>query len=168
MLRRMDSGLALRAPRNDADAHYRLYCLSGPRQAGLLLPSLSLKGRAERSGATLRPCSPDAPWTMHAGKRKHGRKVTPHVPHTTVLSACNSQRGHGLGLLTERLARHVAGSLGRPPRLRVVVLSLLCGRAPQPAHTRTKGPHTRRGPSHPAPRRQRDRHAPCRNGTGGS
>ena len=67
------------------------------------------------------------------------------VPHTTVLSACNSQRGHGLGLLTERLARHVAGSLGRPPRVRVVVLSLLCGRAPQVSTPSARKARTRDG-----------------------
>src|SRR5687768_6851879 len=68
------------------------------------------------------------------------------VPHAAVLSACNSQRGHGLGLLTECLARHIAGSLGRPPRVRVIVLSLVCTergtRATPPC---TKGLHTRRG-----------------------
>jgi hypothetical protein len=76
------------------------------------------------------------------------------VPHATVLSACNSQRGHVLGLLTECLARHIAGSLGRPPRVRVIVLSLVCterGTWATPPHER---PAHATGPSHPAPRRR--------------
>ena len=72
------------------------------------------------------------------------------VPHATVLSACYSQRPHVLGALTECLHRHIAGSLGRPPRLRVLVLSLLCSCAPHdaPLHER---PTDATGPSHPAP-----------------
>ena len=55
-----------------------------------------------------------------------GRSAYACVPHATVLSGCYSQRRHALGALTECLYRHIAGSLGRPPRLRVIVLSLLC------------------------------------------
>ena len=83
-------------------------------------------------------------------KQPPRRQANACVPHATVLSACYSQRPHVLGALTECLHRHIAGSLGRPPRLRVIVLSLLCVSAPHgtPPHER---PANATGPSHPAP-----------------
>ena len=54
------------------------------------------------------------------------------------------------GALTECLHRRIAGSSGRPPRLRVVVLSLPRGCAPHGTPSRER-PANATGPSHPAP-----------------
>ena len=132
--------------------------------AGYSCPSSPPKRRAERLGVSPRPrrhVQTDTwrPWVSH---ESHGSRVPLEghtarlprgsrpqkqdnacVPHAPVFSACNSRRSHVLGLLTECLARHIAGSSGRPPRLRVIVLSHLCGARLTGARP-TKGPQTRR------------------------
>ena len=79
------------------------------------------------------------------------------VPHATVLSACNSQRHHALGALTECLATPHCWVLGPP--------TSSAGRRPfttlpparLTARRRTKGPQTRRVRRIPLLRRRRSR-----------
>ena len=62
------------------------------------------------------------------------------VPHATVLSACNSQRPHVLGALTECLVPPHCWVLGPPTTPTGRLLSLLCRQHASRHATRTKGP----------------------------
>jgi hypothetical protein len=59
VLRRMDSGLALRAPRNDGvETRVIAPCLVRPQGTPVILVPFPLKGRAERLGGKPRPRRP--------------------------------------------------------------------------------------------------------------
>jgi hypothetical protein len=77
------------------------------------------------------------------------------VPHATVLSACNSQRRHAPGALTECLASPHCWVLG-PPTSPADHHPFTTSRKPcldRPG-CRTERPAVATGPSHPAPRRR--------------
>ncbi len=128
----MDSGLALRAPRNDGVETRVIAPVLRPAKGTPVFFSVSPKGRAERLGGEPRPRRPHVV-SMRTSRLPFGwravvrpiveercaepgprKQVFACVPHTAVLSACNSQRRHALGALTECLASPHCWVLGPP------------------------------------------------------
>ena len=94
------------------------------------------------------------------------KQVFACVPHAAVLSACNSQRRHALGALTECLASPHCWVLG-PPTSSAGHRPFTTPRTARlMACRRAKGPHTRRGRRIPLRAADEKRHASCRSGTG--
>ena len=147
----------------------RVYSGSRARRSSLPLSSgFPCKGRAERLGGSPRPrrhvlgthgtrCLLRGMWlrapleghTVVAacyGSRPRKQETT-CVPHATVLSACNSQRRHVLGALTECLVPPHCWVLG-PPTAGCGMSSfhyLAASLAFKSPALRTKGPQSRRG-----------------------
>jgi hypothetical protein len=135
-----------------AGARHRPEFCPASGRAGLetQLPSSSPpKGRAERQGVSPRPRrhvgEHMAPCAEAHGKQSSlGRSAYACVPHATVLSACNSQRRHALGALTECLASPHCWVLGPPTSSAGHRPFTTLQMARFTARHRTKGPQTRR------------------------
>ena len=97
-------------------------------------------------------------WLLVQGSRPQ-KQENACVPHATVLSACNSQRRHALGVLTECLASPHCWVLGPPtPTADRHSSHDLAGMASRPCSAQ-KGPQSRRGRRIPLQRRRRNRRA---------
>src|SRR5215207_11097447 len=80
----------------------------------------------------------------HTGGNSASNAALASVPHTAVLSACNSQRRHALGALTECLVSPHCWVLGPPTPSAGHRPFTTLRQHPLPARHRTKGPQTRR------------------------
>jgi hypothetical protein len=91
-----------RGVRNDWAVHRARGAICFWQMAATCLAALWLRARLDRTRQWLRMAQPPR------------KQETTRVPHATILSACNSQRRHALGALTECLASPHCWVLGPP------------------------------------------------------